>query len=147
MSFPRINMNPAALVGGVVKTLFIGAVLVALAPPLRQRAAPHVEPALNPIRRLTVQDEVTRVSAFVERDARVTGVTPLGRDLPRVLRKMFPGRDDALRDPWGTHYFLRRRGDGFHVGSAGPDRRHGTADDILSPKRLLPSAHGSGLSF
>ncbi len=110
MPLPRIHSSPRALLGSALKLLCIGAVVVALAPPLRERAAPHVAPAVNPIRTVMVKDEVTRVSAFVERDVRTTGLAPQGRDLPLVLRKMFPGREDALVDPWGTRYFLHRRG-------------------------------------
>ena len=138
MSHTRISVRPLSLLRGGAKLLFVGAVVIALAPPLRQRAAPHVEPALTPIRRLTVKDKVNRVSAFVEVESRITGMAPQDRDLARVLRKLLPGREDVLVDPWGTQFYLRRRGDGFHVVSAGPDRRRGTADDIASNKRPLP---------
>lgn len=139
MTRTRISVRPLSLLGGAAKLFFVAAVVVGLAPPLRQRAAPHVEPVLTPIRRLTVKDRVDRVSAFVEVEARITGLAPQERDLARVLRKMFPGREDVLVDPWGTRFYLRRRGDSFHVVSAGPDRRRGTADDITSNQRPIPA--------
>ena len=146
MSIPRINANPAALLAGAVKLLLVGVVIVALAPPLRQRVAPHAAPALNPVHRLVVKDRVDRVSMFMEREVHITRLAPQERDLPIVVRKLFPGREDTMIDPWGSRYFLRRRGDGFHVASAGPDRRRGTHDDILSRKRGLPSAVSSPLA-
>jgi hypothetical protein len=140
MSAPRLRIHPASIIAGTVKLLLVGAVVVAVSPPLRARAAPYVAPVVNPFRRVMVKDRVTSISAFVQRDVHRTGLSPQDRDLPRVLRSMFPGREDAMMDPWGRRYFLRRRGDGFHVGSAGPDRRRDTRDDILSPKRALPPA-------
>jgi hypothetical protein len=38
-------------------------------------------------------------------------------------------------------YYLRRRGGGFQVGSAGPDQRRGTRDDVLSRYYSLSPAH------
>jgi hypothetical protein len=146
MSLPRLTVNPSSLLAGAVKVLLAAAVIVALAPPLRQRVAPHAGPVLDPVRRLTVKDRVDRVSMFMEREIHVTGLTPQDRDLPAVVRKLFPGRDDTMMDPWGTRYYLRRRGDGFHVASAGPDRRRGTPDDVLSHKRALPSSAAAALA-
>lgn len=140
VSVTRLRFSPANLVAGLIKLLFVGIVLVALAPPLRNRVAPHVGFAIDPLRRATTQDRVNTVSRFLEREARVTGYVPQDRDLPRVMARMFPGRKDAMMDPWGRRYYIRRRGDGFHVGSAGPDQRRDTPDDVLSSKRALPTA-------
>jgi hypothetical protein len=49
-------------------------------------------------------------------------------------------------DPWGRRYYIRRRGDGFHVGSAGPDQRRDTPDDVLSTKRPFPSQHAAPIN-
>ena len=143
MALPRISTTPAALLSALVRILLIAGVVVALVPPLRQRAVPHVEPVMTPIRRVTVKDRVDRISSLVEREISITGLAPQDRDLVRVLRAMFPGREDMLLDPWGNRFYLRRRGDGFHVASAGPDRRSGTADDIVSNRRAIPSRAGN----
>jgi hypothetical protein len=40
--------------------------------------------------------------------------------------------DEPTRDPWGSLYYFDRRRDGtVVVGSPGPDRTRGTADDII----------------
>lgn len=143
MAFRRIVVTPAALVSGAVKLLVIAAVFGVLLPPLRRQVIPHVEPVLNPVRRVMVKERVDRISRFMEREMHITGMAPQDRDLPHVLRKLFPGREDTMTDPWGSRYFLRRRGDGFHVASPGPDRRRGTRDDILSRARTLPAARNS----
>lgn len=136
MSRSRLTLGP----GTVLKLLLLAVLVVAAVPSLRARALPHVAPALNPIRTVSAKDRVNRISRFIEHEAARTGMQPQGRDLPRVVRTIFPGREDMLLDPWGNAFYLRRRADGFQVASAGPDRRRGTADDILSPKRALPSA-------
>lgn len=143
MAFRRIVVTPAALLSGAVKLLIIAVVVVVLLPPLRRQAVPHVEPVLNPPRRVMVKDRVDRISRFMEREMHITGLAPQDRDLPHVLRKLFPGREDTMSDPWGSRFFLRRRGDAFHVSSPGPDRRRGTRDDIHSRPRVLPSSRNS----
>ncbi|MFU8779671.1 MAG: type II secretion system protein GspG, partial [Kiritimatiellia bacterium] len=40
------------------------------------------------------------------------------------------GGMQAMTDPWGTPFVLRREGNEFRVTSAGPDQQMGTADDI-----------------
>ncbi len=138
MASPRVRISPANLVAGLVKLLLVAAVAVAIVPPLRAWAVPRLAFALDPVRRMTTQDRVESVARYVEYDARISGLAPADRDLPRVFGRMFPGRDDAMLDPWGRRYFLRRHGDGFQVGSAGPDRRRDTTDDVLSSKHPLP---------
>ena len=143
MAFRRIVVTPAALLSGVVKLLVLAVVVIVLLPPLRRQAVPHVEPALNPVRRVVAKERVDRISRFMEREMHITGMEPQDRDLPHVLRKLFPGREDIVTDPWGSRFFLRRRSDGFHVSSPGPDRRRGTRDDIHSRPRALPSSRNS----
>lgn len=138
MALPTLRTTPAALFGVLVKLALLAIVLVVLVPPLRARAAPRVEPVLAPWRKLTAADQVERIGRYVEHEARVTERVPLPRDLSRILGEVFPGRADVMRDPWGTPFFLRRRGDGFQIGSAGPDRTPGTPDDILSRLHPLP---------
>jgi hypothetical protein len=41
------------------------------------------------------------------------------------------------RDPWGNRYYIERRGDGFVLGSNGPDGVRGNADDITASRRVL----------
>jgi hypothetical protein len=143
MSSPRIRLSPANVAAGLFKLLIAATVVVALVPPLRARAAPHLAFAIDPVRRVTTQDRVNSVARYVEYDTRISGHAPQDRDLPRVFARMFPGRPDAMLDPWGRRYFLRRHGDGFQVGSAGPDQRRDTPDDVLSGKHPLPPPRGS----
>lgn len=38
------------------------------------------------------------------------------------------------QDPWGNHYFVQERSDGFIIGSNGPDGRRGTPDDMTASR-------------
>ena len=140
MSLPRIVATPGGLIASALKLALVAAVIIAIVPPLRQRAVPYLGAAVNPIRRVSVQDRVNSVARHVEYETRITGEAPQDRDLPRVLKRMYPNRKDVMMDPWGRRYFLRRRRDGFQVGSAGPDQRRDTRDDVMSRMHPLPTA-------
>lgn len=142
----RVIVAPRTLVGAVLKLSALAALLVLVSPALRGRVAPHVDPLVNPLRRLTVGDRVNSLARLVHKEVGRTGQAPQPRDLSRILKGMYKGREDAALDPWGSRFFLRRRADAFHVGSAGPDRRQGTADDVLSDPLPIPdpraASHG-----
>lgn len=138
MSKLRIRFSPANVAAGLVKLFIAVVVVVALVPPLRARAAPHVGFAIDPLRRVTTQDRVNSVARYVEYETRITGHAPQDRDLPHILKRMFPNRHEVVMDPWGRRYYLRRRASAFQVGSAGPDQRRGTRDDVLSKPRPIP---------
>jgi hypothetical protein len=135
----RLRFSPANVASGLVKLLIATAIIVALVPPLRTWAAPHLGFVIDPLRRVTTQDRVNSIARFVERETRVTGHAPQDRDLPHILKRMFPNRHDVVMDPWGRRYYLQRRASAFQVGSAGPDQRRGTRDDVLSrPRPISP---------
>ncbi|HEY7771289.1 type II secretion system protein GspG [Longimicrobium sp.] len=138
MTRPRIIFAPRTIVGALLKFSAVAALLLLVSPALRTRAAPHVEPLVNPLRRITVGDRVNNMARLVEKEIHRTGEAPQPRDLAGILKRMYPGRDDATLDPWGRKFLLRRRAGTFHVLSTGPDRRQGTSDDIVSDPLPIP---------
>jgi hypothetical protein len=138
MTRSRIIFAPRTIVGALLKLSAVAALLLLVSPALRTRAAPHVEPLVNPIRRITVGDRVNNLARLVEKEIHRTGEAPQPRDLAGILKRMYPGRDDATLDPWGRRFLLRRRAGTFHVLSTGPDRRQGTSDDIVSDPLPIP---------
>jgi hypothetical protein len=138
MTRSRIIFAPRTIMGALLKFSLAAALLVLISPPLRTRAAPHVEPLVNPFRRISVDDRVNSLARKVEKEIHRTGEAPQPRDLALILKRMYPGRDDAALDPWGSKFLLRRRSGSFHVLSPGPDRRQGTADDIVSDPLPIP---------
>lgn len=106
----------------------LGAVL--FVKPLRDRARPEIEFALNPIYTWEAKNRANAISRVLER-ARAEG-TQLPR--PRDFQKFLADKEgaEAALDPWGQPYFLHRDHRTFRVSSAGPDRRRNTTDDIHS---------------
>jgi hypothetical protein len=119
-----------------ILVLLIGAVV--FVKPLRERASPHVEFALNPLYEWEAKNRVNSLYRVLER-ARAEG-TPLPR--PKDFQDFLTEREgaDSALDPWGTPYFLVRERKKFRVSSAGADRLHNTADDIHSTPEVAADA-------
>ncbi len=119
-----------------ILVLLIGAVV--FVKPLRERASPHVEFALNPLYEWEAKNRVNSVYRVLER-ARAEG-NPLPR--PRDFQDFLTEREGAgaALDPWGTPYFLVRERKNFRVSSAGADRLPNTADDIHSTPEVAGDA-------
>jgi hypothetical protein len=103
---------------------------VLLLPPLRERAAPQIEWALTPVYRWEAKNRVSEISRVLERERSLSGGVPH----PRNFQSFIASREGpaAALDPWGEPYFLEVTRTTLRVGSAGPDRVRGTADDIYS---------------
>lgn len=119
-----------------ILVLLIGAVV--FVKPLRERASPHVEFALNPLYEWEAKNRVNTLYRVLVR-ARAEG-NPLPR--PRDFADFVTEREGAgaALDPWGTPYFLVRERKNFRVSSAGPDRLHNTTDDIHSTPEVAGDA-------
>ncbi len=119
--------------------LAIGAVV--LVPALRERAMPHVAPALDPFYSWSARNRVSEIVDLLREEE------TLGRGIPapRDFAKFVDQRDfqkGASLDPWGTPFYLQVRRRTYVVGSAGKDRLPRTADDILSepqPRKGAPN--------
>jgi hypothetical protein len=146
MSRPRINFSPRTIVAALVKFALVAVVLIVVSPGLRRRAAPVLEPVMNPVHRVFAGDRANTLARLIQKEIRRTGEAPQPRDLVAILARMYPNRPEAGLDPWGSRYFLRRRAGAFNVGSPGPDRRKGTPDDVLShPLPILGPPPTAGL--
>ena len=106
----------------------LGAVL--FVKPLRDRARPQLEFALNPIYSWEAKNRVNAITRVLVRERAQGTQLPKPRDLQKFLSDR-EGADAAI-DPWGQPYFLYRDRRTFRVSSAGPDRRINTTDDIHS---------------
>lgn len=106
----------------------LGAVL--FVKPLRDRARPQLEFALNPIYSWEAKNRVNDIVRVLVREQAAGSTLPK----PREFQKFLADREgaEAALDPWGQPYFLFRDRRRFRVSSAGPDRRSNTTDDIHS---------------
>jgi hypothetical protein len=110
---------------------------VLLVKPLRERARPQVEFALNPIYTWEAKNRVNAISRVLVRARAEGSRLPRPRDFQRFLTER-EGADAAL-DPWGEPYFLYRDRQTIRVSSSGPDRTANTDDDIHSTPAVLAS--------
>lgn len=94
---------------------------------------------VNERREITTRDDLRRLSKvtlqfFSKR------VPPSAESFWRSI-----GRAEPLEDPWGTPYRLDLPSpDEFRWSSAGPDRKHQSADDLVS---RIPFGDGGGIDF
>lgn len=51
----------------------------------------------------------------------------------RLVQEKMMERGASLQDPWGNEFAIECDDGGVTVKSAGPDRKIGTADDIIAP--------------
>ena len=105
--------------------------------PLRDRARPQIEFALNPIYKWEAKNQVNSISRILERAQSEGTPLPRPRDFQRFLTEK-QGVDGAL-DPWGEPFVLQRQRRLFQVASSGPDRTANTADDIRSNPVAIPA--------
>lgn len=96
--------------------------------PLREKARPQLETALNPLYGWTVRNEVKDLQRLVARELALTGNMPKPTEFERfIASRQGPG---AALDSWGQPYYLALTRRTYTVGSSGPDRTRNTADDI-----------------
>jgi hypothetical protein len=111
---------------------------VVMVPALRERARPHIQPALDPIYEWNARNRVKEIANLVKR-ADATGRLPEKDALFPQFVESEDTRMNASIDPWGSQYYMLTSRTGFRVGSPGRDRTRNTTDDILSAELPLKS--------
>jgi hypothetical protein len=116
--------------------LFLIALFVVVAvlinPTMRTKAMPYIQPALDPAYEMMARTRLKDIAKSMEAQAAVGRALPTEKTIGAFLKERYATSDAAV-DPWGTPYFVKPKHDRVIVASAGPDRKKGTADDILSP--------------
>ena len=96
--------------------------------PLLERLGPVGERVANPFRKWKARSESEFYLRMINDDHAEARPLPEERQFKEwVLRRM---PEETGVDPWGSDYWLRRRGTMFTVGSSGPDGQRDTADDV-----------------
>jgi hypothetical protein len=116
--------------GKIFMFLLAAALLSVAHPDVREKLKPYAEEALNPVYVWSTSSRVTDFHRRLEADTERGRTIPDDKALHQYLERAFPGV--ALTDSWGTPYFLVKQHNAVRVASAGPDRKAGTEDDILS---------------
>jgi hypothetical protein len=102
-----------------------------LVPPVRERVKPYLQPAIDPVYESNARTRVKEITRLLKRVEASGRQVPSPRDFARFVESE-DMRQNASLDPWGTPYYLVATRRDYRVGSAGRDRRQGTADDILA---------------
>jgi hypothetical protein len=116
--------------GKLFMLMLAAAVLSVAHPDVRERIKPYAEQALNPVYVWSTTSKVTDFHRRLEADVERGRVISDDKALHDYLERAFPGV--ALTDSWGTPYFLVKQAGSLRVASAGPDRKAGTEDDVVS---------------
>ncbi|HEX6133389.1 MAG TPA: hypothetical protein VFZ24_05485 [Longimicrobiales bacterium] len=97
--------------------------------PLLDRLGPVGEAIANPFREVRARNEI-KFFLRILNDDRTEGrqVPDEGTFIQWVDRRM---PQETGIDPWGSQYWLQRRGNTFTVGSSGVDRERDTDDDVV----------------
>jgi hypothetical protein len=110
-------------------------------------AAAHQSNPGAPIDRAHAMVELEKVRRMVASYHTLMGQNPVGTNA-EIMKALMGGNphqamlgpppgqslnaNGELLDPWGTPYFFHQlSGDDMEIHSAGPDRRMGTADDLI----------------
>lgn len=115
----------------VILALVVLAAVAFLEPRTRAQimsAIPFLSEASN---QRTATRALQQVAAYVQSMEAQTGRYPQSDGFPDWLAQT----DLGTQDPWGSEYYLEVFPDSFVVGSAGPDSRRRTPDDIRVAER------------
>jgi hypothetical protein len=103
--------------------------------PLGAALRPAVDWALNPTRRAGAAREAQFILREIENQRQMGRGYPAPGGFQDWVRTTVESVDDGL-DPWGEPYYLEMTRQHVIVGSAGPDRAIGTADDIRDAQSI-----------
>lgn len=103
--------------------------------PIGEALRPAVDFALNPTRRAGTAREEQFILREIENQRQMGHGLPDPGAFHEWVMTHVESVEDGL-DPWGQPFYLEVGRQHFVVGSAGPDRTVGTADDIRDTKRL-----------
>lgn len=135
----------------LILLLVILAAASATVPALRERVEPRVGPVwdygirrtgsvlrkgLDPLHRWYVHQELRGIARELRERELSHQPLPSPGQFGQFMAREHVGGHSGF-DPWGVPYFMVLRRDSILIGSAGPDKRRGTGDDLYAgvPRR------------
>jgi hypothetical protein len=115
----------------IIGLLLLLVLAVLLVPPIRHRATPYMQPALDPVYEYAARNRVKTLVNLVREEETLGRPLPLPKDFTRFVDQRDFQRDPGT-DPWGQPYYLKVTRRAYYVGSPGRDKVVGTTDDIVS---------------
>jgi hypothetical protein len=98
--------------------------------PIFQRLGPWGMKLVQPSQEGAARTKAQHLLRMLIVDLRQGRALPDPQNFDHWVRSRTDEADPTL-DPWGSLYYYERRDNRIVVGSPGPDRRRGTADDII----------------
>jgi hypothetical protein len=124
-----------------VKKVILLVVAVAAVAMLEPRSRAQIMSAIPFMSEASNQRTATRALQQIAEDVQSTGAQTGRYPESNAFSAWLAQADLSARDPWGSDYYLEVFPDSFVVGSAGPDSRRRTADDIrVAGGRAVPEA-------
>jgi hypothetical protein len=120
----------------VMVFLVIAAGIALLEPRARERIVSYFPTLRAATQQRSAKRTVERIALDVQQAADETGLYPQPNEFVHWLRDA----ERATEDPWGSAYYLELFPDSFVVGSAGPDTRQRSEDDVRLAKFRGPKA-------
>ena len=115
----------------IVGLIILLMLTVLLVPPIRTRARPYMQPALDPVYEWSARNRVKNLLNLLQEQEILGKGLPAPRDFSHFVEQRDFQKDASL-DPWGQPYYLRMTRRSYSVGSSGRDQVMNTADDIVS---------------
>src|SRR5690606_1857919 len=97
--------------------------------PVFERLGPVGEKVANPVRAFQARNDLTFFIRMMQEDETEGRQVPDARRFGEWIERRLPQESGV--DPWGSAYWMRRRGNHVTVGSNGVDMESGTDDDIV----------------
>jgi hypothetical protein len=103
-----------------------------LAGPLLDRLDPAVERVKGPILRWSAESKAKSIAMYTARFFPRKAPLPQPHEFTGWLQRHYSrANQDVAIDPWGSYFYLVPNETQLIIGSAGPDGRPRTADDIV----------------
>lgn len=120
----------------LILILALGAALAlpATRPRVLKLLEPVTKPVIDPVLSWSAEGEMDRLARALVEVEETYRQMPDAREFGSWLRSRYQG-GGAEWDPWGSRYYLKVWADSFVVGSPGPDRQAGTADDLMVSRK------------
>lgn len=117
------------MIGKLILLLIVGFGIAMAVPETRGRI-------VAPVReRIYLEMTPRRLEMIANRLDSEPGALASVRDAAGLEDWILRNTSIAPRDPWGNRYYVERRGDGFVLGSSGPDGVRANGDDITASRR------------
>jgi hypothetical protein len=115
------------LIGAVISIPALNSRAKVIMGPMEDKLAPHMKFATDPMNKVRTSDKESNILGMLKQDHIQGHKTPEPEDFTQWLKERA-----VEPDGWGKTYYMYLKNDSIFIGSNGPDRVRGTADDLTT---------------